>query len=59
MNKKSESSGIKLLGWLEKGTGKHQSNCVYSVYGLAPTICADIGVKMPATLFVVEDENKD
>lgn len=31
---------------------------MYSVYGLAPTICADIGVKMPATLFVVEDDIK-
>lgn len=32
------------LGYIEKGTGKHQSNVVYSTDGLAPTICASYGV---------------
>lgn len=28
------------LGYIEKGTGKHQSNMVYSPYGLVPTVYA-------------------
>ena len=38
-NKNSE------LGYLEKGTGKHQSNIVYSVNGLSPCMTAGCGVK--------------
>lgn len=35
------------LGFIPKkvGGGKHQSNIVYSIMGLAPTICASIGDK--------------
>lgn len=33
------------LGFLDKGTGKHQSNTVYGTGGLSPTLCAGIGVK--------------
>ncbi len=31
---------IVCLGFIEKGTGKHMSNSVYSKYGIAPTIMA-------------------
>ena len=37
-------SKIVELGYIEKGTGKHQSNTVYSGGGLTPTIVAS-GVK--------------
>lgn len=43
---------IKELGFIEKGTGKHQSNIVYSSDGLCPTIPAMIGVKQPPTMHV-------
>jgi len=33
------------LGHLERGTGKHQSNIVYGINGLAPCITAGCGVK--------------
>ena len=32
------------LGYLERGTGKHQSNIVYSV-GVSPCVTAGCGVK--------------
>lgn len=38
------------VGHIEKGTGKHQSNVVYSEEGLAPTICASYGVKQPPAM---------
>ena len=31
---------IVCLGFIEKGTGKHMSNSVYSKYGIAPTVMA-------------------
>lgn len=31
---------VKQLGFIEKGTGKHQSNTVYSSDGLSPTLNA-------------------
>lgn len=37
---------IKELGYIEKGTGKHQSNVVYSA-GLAPTLTAGFGCQGP------------
>lgn len=43
---------IKELGFIEKGTGKHQSNIVYSKYGLCPTIPAGMGVKQQPTMHV-------
>lgn len=36
---------IEELGYLEKGTGKHQSNTVYSTGGVSPTLTAGLGVK--------------
>ena len=33
------------LGYIDKGTGKHQSNIVYSVGGLTLCIAAGCGVK--------------
>lgn len=36
---------INELGHLERGTGKHQSNIVYSVNGLTPCIAAGCEVK--------------
>lgn len=44
---------IKCIGYIEKGTGKHQSNCVYSINGLSPVICAGLGVKMPGIYVVI------
>lgn len=52
-----EKLKIKVLGWLEKGTGKHMSNLVYSKNGVAPTVMASLGVKQPGIFFVVEDKN--
>ena len=34
------SNSIKCLGFMNHGTGKHQSNCVYSILGLSPTLCS-------------------
>ena len=48
---------IIVLGFLEKGTGRHMSNSVYSKNGIAPTIMASLGVKQPGIFFVVEDKN--
>lgn len=40
------SRGIIELGHIEKNDSKrHQSTLVYSVYGVAPTVCAGCGVK--------------
>ena len=43
------------IGWLEKGTGKHQSNAVFDKDGLSPCIMAGFAIKQPATMIVVED----
>ena len=51
-----EKLKIKVLGWIEKGTGKHMSNSVYSRFGIAPTVMASLGVKQPGIFFVVEDK---
>lgn len=40
------------LGHIEKGTGKHQSNVVYDSNGVAPTLCAGIGVKQQPTMHI-------
>lgn len=42
------------IGWLEKGTGKHQSNAVFDKDGLSPYITAGSGIKM----IVVEDTDE-
>ena len=49
---------IVVLGFLEKGTGKHMSNTVYSRNGIAPTIMASLGVKQPGIFFVVDSYGK-
>lgn len=38
-------SKVKEIGFLDKGTEKHQSNVVYSAGGIAPTLTASLGVK--------------
>lgn len=43
------------VGFIEKGTGKHQSNIVYSVNGIAPTVCAAFSVKQPPTMVLVNE----
>ena len=42
------------VGFIEKGTGKHQSNIVYSINGIAPTVCAAFCVKQPPTMVLIE-----
>lgn len=44
------------LGFIDKGTGKHQSNIVYSTDGVSPTVCAMWWVKQPPAYVVVKDE---
>ena len=45
------------LGFIEKGTGKHMSNSVYSRFGISPCIMASLGVKQPGIFIVVEDKD--
>ena len=52
---KTKYRKVKELGYIEKGTGKHQSNIVYSKYGLCPTLSASLGVKQPG-IFFIENE---
>ena len=42
----------KELGYLERGTGKHQSNIVYSGGGISPCVTAGCGVKF--WIYVIE-----
>ena len=44
------------IGFIEKGTGKHQSNIVYSANGIAPTVCAAFSIKQPPTMVLVDEE---
>ena len=43
---------VEELGYIDKGTGKHQSNVVYNGWGAAPTITHSFGFKQPPTMFV-------
>ena len=43
------------VGFLDKGTGKHQSNIVYSIEGIAPTVCAAFCIKQPPTMVLVDE----
>lgn len=52
-----EQKRIIEVGYLEKGTGKHQSNIVYSTKGIVPTLHASLGVKQPGIMILVEVEN--
>ena len=45
------------IGWLEKGTGKHQSNAVFEKDGLSLCITAGFA-KQPSTMIVVEDTDE-
>lgn len=45
------------LGFIEKGTGRHLSNSVYSRFGISPCVMASLGVKQPGIFFVVENKN--
>ena len=49
-------NGIKKVGHIEKGTGKHQSNIVYSSGGVSPTVCAAMGVK--CWILILEESTK-
>jgi len=53
---KPETSYVKEVGYIEKGTGKHQSNVVYSTDGIARCLQADGDSKNP--LKVVVNESK-
>ena len=43
------------LGYIEKGTGKHQSNMVYSPYGLVPTVYA-VMFKEPFKILEIKND---
>lgn len=45
------------IGFLEKGTGKHQSNIVYSIEGISPTVCAMWMVKQPPGMVLIRSNN--
>lgn len=47
---------VNKLGFIEKGTGEHQSNIVYDTDGLSPCICAGFGVKQQPTMIVQTDK---
>lgn len=48
------------IGYIDKGTGKHQSNIVYSEDGISPCISASYGYKQPPAMFVeVKQATKD
>ena len=46
------------LGWLEKGTGKHQFNVVYDKNGLSPCVLAGFSIKQQVTMIVVKSKNE-
>ena len=48
---------INCLGFMEKGTGKHLSNSVYSINGVSPCVMAGLGIKQTGLFIVVEDKD--
>ena len=60
MKKKKAQSNNRVieLGFIDKGTGKHQSNVVYSIGGVAPCVMAMFSVKQPPTMIVVRSEDE-
>ena len=44
------------VGFINKGTGKHQSNIVYSANGIAPTVCASFCIKQPPTMVLISQK---
>ena len=49
---RERESRTEVVGHIEKGTGEHQSNIVYSKEGLCPTVPASTGVKEPPKMFL-------
>jgi hypothetical protein len=47
-----KQKNIEEIGYINKGTGKHQSNVVYGRGGYSPTLCAALGVKY--WIFILE-----
>lgn len=48
---------VKELGYIEKGTGQHQSNTIYDSEGLSPTICSADAIKCPLK-FLIKNATK-
>jgi len=53
---KPETSYVKEVGYIEKGTGKHQSNTVYSTDGIARCLQADGDSKNPMKVVINESK---
>ena len=49
----NEEHRIKKIGFLDKGTGEHQSNIIYDKDGISPGVLAGFGVKQQVTMIVV------
>lgn len=43
---------VSKLGFIDKGTGEHESNIVYDNKGVAPCVTASFGVKQPPTMHI-------
>lgn len=54
--KTEETNKIIKVGWLEKGTGAHMSNIVYSIEGIAPTVMAMFSIKQPPTMILINEK---
>lgn len=54
--RKAAGNGVceytRLLGYLDNGSGKHESNTVYGSDELSPCICAGMGVKQQPTMTI-------
>jgi hypothetical protein len=50
----NEQYRIKKIGFLDKGTGEHQSNIIYDKDGISPGVLAGFGVKQQVTMIVVK-----
>ena len=48
---------VKQIGYIEKGTGQHQSNTIYDSNRLCPTICSAEAVKSPLK-FLIKNNSK-
>lgn len=49
---------IERVGYIEKGTGVHQSNAIYSSEGLSRTLCAGMGVKEQPMMIMINSATK-
>lgn len=52
-----KNSSVKEIGYIEKGTGQHQSNTIYDADGVAPTICSAEAHKSPYKV-LIKNANK-